>query len=83
MEKKFENLEELFDNILHGGEIEFKVFSREYAILPTADGILMLEKDNEESQILYKAMECILEYPICGKTFKDVFDDIEILFRCF
>lgn len=74
---------ELYENLSRGGEIEFTYEGKSYSILHPEGKILVTEAYNESTEKWYNNLEEVGEYPIGDKKLKDIFEDVEITFRCF
>ncbi|KGG79953.1 hypothetical protein Y919_08890 [Caloranaerobacter azorensis H53214] len=83
MQNKFNTLDEFYDNLKRGGEIEFRYKGKEYCITQPEGKISIMEKYNYETEKLYEDIEEVGEYIIEDKKLKEIVSNIEIIFRCF
>ena len=82
MEQGFEYIEELYENISRGGEVEFEYGGRKYSITHSNKGIHVMEFYNYSSETVYELPEEVGEYNLIDKKLKDVITDLVIHFRC-
>lgn len=82
-ERKFKTLEEFYDNISRGGEIEFIYNEKNYSITHPEGEIHVMEAYNNSSIVIYKRPQDVGEYLIEGKKIKEILNDMIITFRCF
>lgn len=83
IEKPFETLDELYDNIRRGGEIEFIYDDKNYSITHAEGEIYVMEQYNSASIIKYTKPEDVGEYIVAGKKIKEILNELIIVFRCF
>lgn len=83
----FKSIEELFDNVQRGGEVEFVYNNKQYSITHFREGqekqIHVMEYYNYDSLVIYKSVNEIGEYTIESEKLKDIITKIEVTFRCF
>ena len=82
-EENFKTLEELYDNISRGGEIEFTYNDKQYSITHSNKGIHVMEAYNYSTEQIYTRPEEIGECLIGGEKLKDILDEMVVTFRCF
>lgn len=79
----FKTLEDLYDNISRGGEIEFIYRGKEYSITHPDEEINVMEANNYATLEIFKDPESVGDYLIEGKKLKNILDKMIITFRCF
>jgi len=77
-------ISELKDNLSHGGEIEFVYMGKSYSITHVNRMIYISEfyKEDETAKFC-KNFSDLLTYEIQGELFENIWDKVEITFRCF
>ncbi|NOU73611.1 hypothetical protein GC098_19660 [Paenibacillus sp. LMG 31458] len=80
---KFETLEEFYDNLNRGGEIEFEYHGKEYAITHSKVGICIYEAEKIGTEVICKDVEDIGEYLVGTVKLKTIVMEINVTFRCF
>ena len=83
VENSFLDERDFIDCLNRGCEIAFLYGNKEYSITHTSAGICIMEFYNEESEMLYPDAKLVLDYPINGKTLKDILLDIKVTDRSF
>ena len=78
-----EELKEFYNHLSRDGEIEFEYNKKKYSITHSDNEIYILELNNDDTlKICNKPYE-VGEYIIDGKKLKDIFTQINIIYRCF
>lgn len=80
---KFETIEEFYDNLRRGGEVEFEYQGQEYSITHSDLGIHISEAYRPETEAIYKDAEGVGEYLIGTEPLKSIIFKAKITFRCF
>ena len=74
-------MKSLRELVEYGADIEFKIYGKEYTILPWIDdGIVIGIKDSEEDSIYQTYDDMVNNFAIDGKAMKDILEDIDITF---
>lgn len=81
--ERFESVDEFYDNLERGGEIEFQYKGKHYAITHSSKGIHLIEAYNNESERIFKTPEDLGEYKVFGEKIKDIITKADVHFRCF
>lgn len=80
---RFESINEFYDNIERGGEVEFSYKERDFSITHSGDGIHFIEANNYESERIFKNAKELGEFEVLGEKIKDLIIIADIRFRCF
>ena len=83
MSDNFKSLDELFDNISRGGEVEFTYSGKSYSITHSDRGIHFMEANKYETEKIYNNPNEVADYFIDNKKFSEILKDITVTFRCF
>lgn len=85
--QNFSSFEELLDNLIHGGEIEFrygkKDFSITHGIIQGEKCLFVMEQYNEASMKTYYSPIDVGRYDIAGEKIIDIVPKLKITFRSF
>lgn len=74
-------LEELKNKIERGADIEFRYMDEDYTILGWLEEGVAVGRHGADEDFIFKDADDLMEnYVIHGKRFKDIVEDIEILF---
>lgn len=79
----FLTIEDFYDNISRGGEIEFIYKGKKYSITHYNGKISVMEFYNYSTESIYKKAKEVGDYLINGIRLKDIFNEITVTFRCF
>ncbi len=87
VEESFDDFDEVKDNILRGGEIEFIYGEKHYGITPCDNGrnVVIYESCNEKSEftVPMENLDLLGEYIIGGKKLSDIVPELTIIWRNF
>lgn len=87
MEDKFDSIQELYENIRRGGEVEFTYDGKEYSIthseINSEEKIYVMEQNNYDSLIIFYSADEIGKYCIGTKRLEDIVTKVQVTFRCF
>jgi hypothetical protein len=79
---RYSNLQELFDDVDMGLEIEFEYNKKKYSITYSDKGIHLIEFYKDDTEKIYSSIdEAVNDFLIDGKLLKDIVKDVNILFR--
>lgn len=79
----FLSIEELYETLSRGGEVEFMYGGRQYCITQPDGEINVMEAYRDDTLKVYKVVESVGDYLISGVPLKDIITKIEVTFRCF
>ncbi len=81
--ENFKTLDELYENISRGGEIEFMYQNKMYSITHSKNNIIVMEAYNPSTEKVYENPEEVGDYRIGEVQIKNILDKMTITFRCF
>ena len=81
--KHYNGIEEVYDELKRGGEIEFLYKNKGYSITHVNGKVCFGEYNNYDTVIFYDNYMDVADYLISGKRFEDILCDIEVVFSCF
>ena len=76
-------VQELYENLSHGGEIEFEYKGKHYSITHINGRIHIMEQYNDLSEQFFVHPEEVGDYHIGNSLLREIFQDAHILFKCF
>ena len=78
---QFESISDFKWSMKCGGEAEFEWNGKEYSIVSTDEGLSICEANRQETVLISRDAEKILDYIIDGKKLREIITDVKVNFR--